>query len=612
MKPSLVFGGWAVLGLLLAATLAAAATLDRRAWPAFVGDEATYLMQAQSLAWDFDLEYTRQDYDRFVALWGRPPDGLILQSADGGSTLVYGKPAAYPLFIAPFVRLSPTRGPAVANALLLAVAAVAAGRALQRRIGEAAPLWIAAWVFGSVSFAYVFWVHSDLFLMCLVAIALALTYGGSGRWWVVGALLTLVLLSRPPYVGLLLAVALAAPPEGRKKAAIGAAALALIAILAGLAIRGTWTSYGGERRSFYAYTGFPGVDAAAGDWGEQIAERGTHSWVKEETLRMGFDARQAGWNLVYFLGGRHVGILPYFLPLVLGFLAFRPGEGRWALVLAVVLAAAVLAWLRPFNFYGGGGAMANRYFLPLYPALWFLAARPVRPLRGMLAAVGVTVLAAPFLLPLWSAPRIFPLASEGGYRYVSGFARRWLPYETTLSHLKPSGQEDLVHHRLWVRLLTPSLRPEGARLRLAPGEPGEILVGSERPLQGLRVRLPPNGPTTLEVSGAEVIQSIQRPDGGTTLRLRPELRARHRMWWTDVFYLYEIRIGEQPADVLFQILPEPSPPQPPSPTSPSPSLGEGGAEFKGRVGAPLSRRGGRGGGRGVGGEGLGGGALDHG
>ena len=64
---------WAVLGLLLAATLVAAATLDRREWPTFVGDEATYLMEAQSLAWDFDLEYSREDHDRFVAQWGRLP-----------------------------------------------------------------------------------------------------------------------------------------------------------------------------------------------------------------------------------------------------------------------------------------------------------------------------------------------------------------------------------------------------------------------------------------------------------------------------------------------------------------------------------------------------------
>ena len=487
----LVSSGWAALGLLLAATLAASATLDRRAWPSFVGDEATYLMQAQSLAWDFDLRYTPEDHDRFVAQWGRPPEGLILQSSDGGRTLVYGKPAAYPLFIAPFVRLSPTRGAAVANALLLALAAVLAARTLQRRIGDAAPLWVAAWVFASVAFAYVFWAHSDLFLMCLVAIALAFV-DAKGSLPAAGALLGIVILSRPLYAGLLLPVALAVPPEGRKKAALGAAVLILVATLAGVATRGTWTSYGGDRRSFYSYTGFPAGDTAA-SWEREIAERGTHSWVKEETFQMGFDPRQAGWNLGYYLVGRHVGILPYFLPLVLGFLAYRRGEGRWALVLAVLLAAASLFWLRPFNFYGGGGSMANRYFLPLYPALWFLAARPVRPVRGALAAVAVTVLAAPFLLPLWSAPRAFPLASEGGYRYVGDFARRWLPFETTQSHLKPSGHEDLLHNRLWVKLLTPSLRPEGGRLLLAPGQPGGAPGGQRASAPGNPAAPPPEG-----------------------------------------------------------------------------------------------------------------------
>jgi hypothetical protein len=551
-----------VLGLLLLATLAAAATLDRRAWPAFVGDEATYLLEAQSLAWDFDVRYTRTDYDRFVEQWGRKPEGMILQSADGGRTLVYGKPAVYPLYLAPFLRISPTRGAGVANALALALAAGFSAWALQRKIGSAAPLWVAAWIFASVTFAYVFWIHSDLFLMCLTAIALSLVYGGTRRWLLVGILLAVVILSRPLYAGLLLPVALAIPPGDRKRRVVllaaGALGLAALATAANLAARGTWTSYGGERQSFYGSTGFPGVDARS--WGEQIEERGTHGWVKEETLEIGFDPRQTAWNVVYYLAGRDVGLLPYFLPLVLGFLAFQRGEGRWALLLAVAAAAAALFWLRPFNFYGGGGAMANRYFLPLYPALWFLAARPVRPARGALAAAAVTLLAAPFLVPLWSAPRAFPLNSEEGYRYVSGAAVRWLPFETTLSHLKPSGHEDFVHHGLWVKLLTPSLSPDadGARIGLAPGEAGELLVGSERPLEGLRIRLPPRGPDALEVSGAEPVQAIRREDGGTTLRFRPRLRAHHRMWWMKDLYLYEIGIGKRADGASFQVLPEPT------------------------------------------------------
>src|SRR5436853_7745897 len=95
---------WALLSLLLAATLVGALTFDRRSWPGLVGDEATYLMQAQSLAWDQDVRYSRRDYDRFGARWGIKPDGLILQSGRGGRTLVSAEPASYAPGIPPLPR----------------------------------------------------------------------------------------------------------------------------------------------------------------------------------------------------------------------------------------------------------------------------------------------------------------------------------------------------------------------------------------------------------------------------------------------------------------------------------------------------------------------------
>lgn len=520
---------WAVLALLLAATLVGAVTLDRRTWPGLIGDEATYLMQAQSLAWDFDLRYSRADFDRFLAQWGTKPDGLILQSGDGGA-LVYSKPVSYSFYIAPFLRLAPVRGPALANALLLLVAAVAAARALERRIGPAAPLWVAAWIFASVAFAYVFWVHSDLFLMCLAALALALAYGAPQeeesrnrvvlRWLAVGVLLGIVATSRPFYASLLLPAALAVPARQRRIgiAALlaGAALLAASASLFNLAERETWTSYAGARRSFYSYTGFPEVDFPPQELQRQVAERGSHAWIPWFHL----DARQAAWNSLYFLAGRHVGVLPYYLPLLLGLLAFRPGQGRWALLLAVAAAVAAFFLMRPFNFWGGGGAIANRYFLPLYPAFWFLAARPAKARWAVLAAV----LAAPFLWPLWTHPRTYLLDPAGGFRYVSDVARGWLPYETTQSHLKPSGKDDFLHNGLWIKPLTNSVQAEGdgARLRLAPGRRGEILIGSPTPLSGARLDA---------ANGTAQRFLFHRP------------RAVHRMWWTEEpFYLYQVEL----------------------------------------------------------------------
>ncbi|HEX6902704.1 MAG TPA: hypothetical protein VF789_23500 [Thermoanaerobaculia bacterium] len=542
-------GSWAALCLLLAATLVGTLTFDRRSWPGLVGDEATYLMQAQSLAWDFDLRYSRRDFDRFVEQWGVRPEGLILQSGDGGRTLTYSKPASYAAFVAPFLRLSPLRGAIIANALLLALAAALSARTLERRIGPAAPLWVAVWIFASVVFAYVFWVHADLFMMSLTAISLALAYGASPeesrvkaglRWGAAALFIFLVAASRPFYLALLLPVVLTIPKEQRKLGfpiLIGIFILVtVIPVFANLAEGDAWTVYGGERQSFDSATGFPEVDFPASAWKDQIALRGSRVWRPADV----FDLRLTAWNALYFLSGRHVGVLPYYLPLLLGLLAFRRGEGRGWLIVAVLAACACFLLTRPFNFYGGGGAIANRYFLPLYPALWFAAGRPARASW----AVACALLAAPFLWPLWKQPAAYMLDEDLGYRYVSAAARDWLPYETTQSHLKPGGGEDFMHQDFWIKPLTPSVRPEagGAWIRLT-GE-GQILLGSEQPLREIRLLLRPPLPASLGISGAETLKEIPRPGGRSLRILRLDgPRAVHRMWWgPELMYLYQFRI----------------------------------------------------------------------
>ncbi len=568
---------WAFLVLLLATTLVGAAAFDRRSWPGLVGDEATYLMQAQSLAWDFDLRYSRQDFDRFVAQWGVNPDGLILQSADSGRTLTYSKPASYALWIAPFLRLSPHRGAAIANALLLSLAAGLAARTLSRRLGPAAPLWVAAWIFASVAFAYVFWVHADLFLMSLTAIALSLVYGAPRgdepaepgwrsalRWLIAGALLGLVLTSRPFYGTLLLPAALAVPRGRRIRGivglVVGAGLVVVFSGLGNLADSDAFTPYESQRQSFDSTTGFPEVNLPPNSWTQQIATRGDHTWRAQVSL----DRRQASWNVLYFFVGRHVGVLPYFLPLLLGIAAFRWGEGRGMLIVAALAAAFCFLAIRPFNFYGGGGALANRYFLPLYPAFWFAAGRVSTGGARASWAVLAALLAAPFLLPLWRHPTAYLLAPEGGYSYVSSFARSVLPYETTLSHLKPSGREDFIHNALWIRLLTPSLRPEkdGAAIALDESGSGQLLIGSPTPLKGIELDLLPPVPPlvlkNLDISGAESVATIPQPGGGAGHLLHfAHPRAFHRMWWTDdPYYLYQLRLsGPAGKGFVFKVRP---------------------------------------------------------
>jgi hypothetical protein len=562
---------WLALGALLAATLLGTLTFDRRGRPSLVGDEATYAMQAASLAWDFDLAYTRADYDRFVAQWGGPPDGVILQSRDGGAHITYGKPFLYALAVAPFVRFSPQRGALVANALMLAAAALLAARTLRLRTGALAPAAVAVLVFGSVAFAYVYWVHADVFLLAASAAGFALAYGGDrspqprgeqgprvgpgdapgggarwrrvARWVLAGALLAVPGAFRPFYLVLLLPAALAVPAGRRRAGWCALAGGALLLLLATAAVQraagGDWSGYTGQRLGFYARTGYPAVDFPATAWDRKLRRWGNTSWVQEGAFEPSASPRLWGWNLLYFFAGRDVGVLPYFLPLVLPLLAFRRDRGRWAIPLAVAAAALCFLLVRPFNFYGGGGAIANRYFLPLYPALWFMAARP---LRGAALAL-VAAAAAPFLWPLWRHPSAFPVGEDGRYRHVSEVARRLLPYETTQSHI-PGGQDGAAHG-LWVKLLGGEVwRAGGGGLRMTGSGEAELLVGSPERLAFLAVELDRRAPTRLATGGRELRPSVLRPDGWEVFEVplgRP--RAVHPMWWTSRdYYLYQLSL----------------------------------------------------------------------
>lgn len=555
--------GWALLGLLLLAVLVGALRLDRSRHP-LQGDEATYAMQAVSLARDFDLAYTKVDFDRFVKDWGVRPAGLVLQSRGEGGRLVYGKPPLYALVTAPFARVAPVRGPVVANALLLAAAALLTALSLRHRIGPAAPFWTAAFLFASVSFAYVFWGDADLFLLASTAAGFALVYKGDrrhtreempqiyegedtvsprgflARWAGAGALLAVTVVYRPPCIVLFLPALVAAWQSPRERRGKAVAGLVLGAVLlAGLSAGIQWvaggdaTGYGGQRQGIYERQGYPEVDFPAGGWAEQVKRRGNASWVQADALKPELNLRLAGWNAIYFLIGRNVGILSCFLPVLLGFLAFQPGRGRWAIPVAVALAAGAFLLLRPFNFTGGG-ALGNRYFLPLYPALWFLAARPGRSAGPPILIV---LLAAPFLGPLWLHATEPPVAETGQYKHVSSLAQRWLPYETTQD--TAPGRVVSVGGGLAVKLLNHNVWPagRGLGLRVLGGAPAELLVASPQPLDSLHFHFGSEAPTRLEVDGRELRPLMLGADGSVLFDVPlGSPRAVHPLAWSPYDY----------------------------------------------------------------------------
>lgn len=506
-----VKAGWAVLIALLLALLGA--TLFRAPRPPESGDEPTYALQAASLAWDFDLRYSDEDFTRYRELWGARPPGIDLESRDGGRTQVYGRPFFHALVAAPFVRAMPQRGMRVANALLLAAAALLAARTLKR------PLWVAVFVFASVTFQYVFLATADIFLLAVTAAGLSLAYAGQkeavlpsiypgervwswpdfGRWLAVGVLLAIPGAYRLPYLFLLM------PASAVRKTRAGHMGLAVGA--SGILALGWF------------------VHARAGGDSFLFSNQGIEA-----------DPGLLLWNTVYFLVGRHVGILPYFLPVLLALLAAR--SDRWELGVGALLAAVGFLVAHPYDFAGFVGAEGNRLFLPLYAALWFLAEKPVRSAW----AVAIALLAAPFLLPL---PPSLGERVEG-----------WLPYEATQRELPGAW---VSQGGLRIKPTSPSVwqAPRGGDFRIAGGQAGELVIASPGPLESLELSFDRNAPTRLQARGRDLRPTRLGADGSVAFRVPLGSGRVHPMWWTgQSHHLYTLgfRLPDAPIKpIAFQV-----------------------------------------------------------
>src|SRR5262249_7952174 len=154
----------------------------------------------------------------------------------------------------------------------------------------------------------------------------------------------------------------------------------------------------------------------------------------------------------------------------------------------------------------------------------------------------------------------FPVGLDGRYAHVSPVAQRFLPYETTQSHI-PGGQ-DVAMNGLWLKMLNHNVyHTSEKRLRLIGNARGELLLGSPRPLEHLYLALGAEAPVKLEVGKQELRPALMRPDGSITfdLPLRSP-RAVHPMWWTwDDYYLYTLDLrlpGARPVPISLRIEPE--------------------------------------------------------
>lgn len=208
------------------------------------------------------------------------------------------------------------------------------------------------------------------------------------------------------------------------------------------------------------------------------------------------------WNVVYFLFGRHAGLVPYMpfavLAVVLFLLHGRRSKPRWLLLASTAAIALFFLLLISWNWQGGGGFVGNRYFVNVYPAFLFLVTR-IRPRALVPVGYGFAAL---FLSPLVLAPFGTPGPEPTLQMHVRGAPFRWLPLELTLRNVPgylrvPAGDFRVIGRR-------EVFLPQGERWWVHGAVPVELYLVSDRPLAPLAFEVrsvAPNNHVSVELGG---------------------------------------------------------------------------------------------------------------
>ncbi|MEO8196865.1 MAG: hypothetical protein ABI689_09110 [Thermoanaerobaculia bacterium] len=519
--------GRLLLFLLLGATAWLAATAAPQRTPA-PGAETTNWLAAHSLAVDHDELFVDADVARFRAAFGEGPRGVRTDPHSGR-------------LVAPFLAIhawsraivvAGERGPFLLNALALALAALAGSYGLRAALGSAAPLWIALFLFGSAAFTGVFRWQSEILVLAAVVVAGALIWGrespASGRdakqiyggditaraalwpWPLAGLLIGAAAVRHPAYALLALPLALDLPRTvsgGIGAGGMSRAGRTLRAVLFGLALM------------------LPLAFVAA------------LSGAPWEAPAAFFHPALTAWNALYFVVGRHAGVLVGFLPIVVLLFARRPTGGRRYLPLVVLAAAIAQLLMAPFDWAGDVSAVGNPWFLPLYGALLFCAG----PTLSLRAAFLVAVAAAPFMAPFWIAPLSDGTRPPRALAAFTAGIRERLPFETSLRELP--GSAEVVRAGVRLRSTGPSLRPADGKFALEEGRVA-VLVESDHPLASVRLDFSASAPGTLTVEGGRSGSTTFRPSGEVAFEvvLGSPLR-RHPLWWSRApVSIYELQL----------------------------------------------------------------------
>ena len=422
-------------------------------------DESTYFAITQSLAYDFDLEYSMhgQDLNRYFRKFGAGPQGIFLKKGKDGK-IFFAKSFIYPLFSAPFLRLFGVNGFFVFHTILLMLMVLMGYRYFSLRNTNLLSLSVTlTFLFASVAIVYFIWISPDFFniFMAFTVIFLWL-YKHKHRelqpedtlkkwgvrfllsdWsdYLAAALAGMAFFSKPPNIILL--GPLVAHTLFKKKFVKTAIILLIFITVTGAfwgtnyLVTGEWNYQGGERKTFYSEVGRGFPFAAKNLTFDNSGWPMTSEGYEQSHL---LPAKVSVYNFFYYFIGRFTGIIWYFFPaflfLILFFISKKSWE-QWLILCAISGGILIYIVLMPDNYAGGGGSLANRYFLNIYPLFLFLPGIKRKPKE----LVSAWVMAAIFISPILISPF---LHSHYPATHAKKFPFKLLPVEMSLVNNHPT------------------------------------------------------------------------------------------------------------------------------------------------------------------------------
>jgi hypothetical protein len=417
-------------------------------------DQAIYYSMIQSLAQDGDLEYTKKDLIRYYEVFPSGPLGIFLKKAREGK-LYYAKSFAYPLFAAPFVKLFGVNGALVFHSLLLLLLLLMGHAYFSVSNPSSLSLMIViTFLFASVAGVYYLWIQPDFFNLFLVFTVLFLwlykqkipeikeNENRPGKihnflrsdWtdYLAGSLIGLAVFSKPANIVLLGPIIFftLVKKQFLKTFLIILCFLITSGIFWGTnyLVTGEWNYQGGERKTFYHTYPLEKADVTFDSI--KTMEMTSDGYAEKHLL----PAKFIPYNLFYYFFGRYSGITWYYFPAFLFLILFffqKKELYQWLIFTAAFAEILIFVVIMPDNYAGGGGALGNRYFLPIYPFLLFLM--PAK--QKLKNLVLCWIMAAIFIAPILISPFFH---SHYPSTHVKKFPIKALPIEMTLVNNFPT------------------------------------------------------------------------------------------------------------------------------------------------------------------------------